>query len=84
MTVQSVPRNRASLRWAGYAAFFLAAVSAAISLYWTLGGTLGLDTIGGEIEEAGRARNPMLIALVAAVTVIKALGALFTLALVRP
>jgi hypothetical protein len=53
-------------------------------MYWTLGGTFGLDTIDGEIEEAGGARNAMLIGLVAVVTVIKAAGALFALALVRP
>lgn len=83
MTVQSPP-YRSSLRWAGYAAFVLGIVSTAISLYWALGGTLGLDTIGGEIEEAGRSRNPLLIAIVAGVAVIEAIAALFALALVRP
>jgi hypothetical protein len=81
MTYQPSKRG-SSLRWAGFTAFVLGIISATISLYWTLGGTLGLDTIGGEIEEAGRARNPTLIALVAAVTVIKAAAALFALALV--
>ncbi|MDQ5834476.1 MAG: hypothetical protein M3550_15700 [Actinomycetota bacterium] len=35
----------------------LAFASAAVTLFWTLGGTLGLDTVGGQLEELARARS---------------------------
>ncbi len=70
--------------WAGYAACALALLYAAVSFYWAGGGTAGLSTIGGELEELGRAREPALIAAVWAVGVLKALAGLLALALVRP
>jgi hypothetical protein len=33
------------------------------SFYWALGGTAGLDTVGGAIEPLGRSRYPAGVAL---------------------
>jgi hypothetical protein len=44
------------MRWA-YLAAGLALASAAVSLFWMLGGTALLDTVGGEIEELARERS---------------------------
>jgi hypothetical protein len=35
-----------------------AGVFAAISLYWALGGMIGIDTVGGQIEELVRSGDP--------------------------
>jgi hypothetical protein len=43
-------RSRATA-WAAYAACALALLYAVPSFYWALGGTTGLDTVGGAIEE---------------------------------
>jgi Protein of unknown function (DUF3995) len=43
----------------------LAFASAAVTAFWLLGGTLGLDTVGGEIEEQARERSAATIALLA-------------------
>ncbi|HZD01566.1 MAG TPA: DUF3995 domain-containing protein [Actinomycetes bacterium] len=40
---------------AAWAASFVGLPNAAVSLYWVLGGTWLLDTIGGSLEEQGRA-----------------------------
>ena len=45
------------------AAAVLAFASAAVTLYWTLGGTLLLDTVGGAFEELVRRRSPGALAL---------------------
>jgi hypothetical protein len=55
-------RSRATV-WAAYAACALALLYAVPSFYWALGGTAGLDTVGGAIEELGRTRHPAGIAL---------------------
>jgi hypothetical protein len=49
--------------WASYAACALALLSAIPSFYWAAGGTIGLDTVGGAIEELARARDPAGVAL---------------------
>jgi hypothetical protein len=69
MTEQStVHQPAASTRpsrtaWAAYAACVLALLSAIPSFYWAAGGTIGLDTVGGAIEELARARDPAGVAL---------------------
>ncbi len=70
--------------WAGYAACGCALLYAAVSLYWAAGGTAGLGTIGGRLEELGRARDPGIIALVWTTGILKIAGGLLALALVRP
>ena len=69
---------------AAYAACALAWLSAVPSFYWALGGTAGLDTVGGAIEQLGRTRDPAGIALGLGAGVLKVAGGLLALALVRP
>jgi hypothetical protein len=53
---------------------------AAISVYWALGGTWLLDTIGGTLEQQGRAGNPGIILTVWAAAGLKIIGAIVPLA----
>lgn len=77
--------NRAySSGWPAYATFVCAGLFAVVSLYWAVGGTWGLESVGGTIEQAAREQDPVMVVLLYAVTVVKALGAVFALALVRP
>ena len=69
---------------AAYAACALAWLSAVPSVYWALGGTAGLDTVGGAIEQLARTRDPAGIALGLGAGVLKVAGGLLALALVRP
>ena len=78
----SVPPQAASR--AAYAAAAAALAFAAVSLYWALGGTAGLDTLGGQIEELARAGDPGLRMAVWVSVVLKVLGGMLALALVRP
>jgi hypothetical protein len=70
--------------WAAYAACALALLSAIPSFDWATGGTSGLATVGGAIEELARARDPAGVALGVGVGVLKVAGAVLALALVRP
>jgi uncharacterized membrane protein len=70
--------------WAAYAACALALLSAIPSFYWAAGGTIGLDTVGGAIEELARARDPFGVALGIGAGVLKVAGGVLALALVRP
>ena len=64
-------------RVAAYSAAGLAFASAAVSIYWTLGGTLLLDTVGGAIEELARERSLPAIFVGAIAALLKvAVGAL--------
>jgi hypothetical protein len=49
-----------------------------------LGGTAGLDTVGGAIEELARTRDPAGVALGLGAGLLKVAGGLLALALVRP
>ena len=71
-------------RRAAYLASGLAIASAAVSLFWTLGGTWLLDTLGGSIEALARTRSPGALALGMATSLAKIGAALLALALVRP
>jgi hypothetical protein len=53
------------------AAAGLAFASAAVTVFWLLGGTLGLDTVGGEIEEQARERSAAALAVLAVTLVAK-------------
>ena len=65
------------------AAAVLAFASAAVSVYWTLGGTALLDTVGGAIEELARTRTAAGIALVMGAVAAKVIAGLLALTLVR-
>ena len=49
----------------------LAVVSALITLYWTLGGTIGLRTVGGGIEKLAKERSSAGLALGVATVALK-------------
>jgi Protein of unknown function (DUF3995) len=78
------PTRPPATAWAAYAACALALLYAVPSFYWALGGTAGLDTVGGAIEQLGRSRDPAGVALSIGAGVLKIAGALLALALVRP
>ena len=62
----------------------LAFASAAVSLFWTVGGTWLLDTVGGSIERLARTRSAGALMLGAAVVLAKLLTGFLALGLVRP
>jgi glucan phosphoethanolaminetransferase (alkaline phosphatase superfamily) len=70
--------------WPAYTAAILALASAAVSLYWTLGGTALLDALGGTFERLAGDRSAAALALGIVVVLVKVAGALLALALVRP
>src|SRR5260370_19700098 len=55
---------------------------AVVSVYWALGGTWLLDTVGGTLEQQGRAGNPGIILAVSAAAALKVIGAIVPLAAV--
>lgn len=69
---------------AAYAACVVAALYAVVSFYWALGGTAGIDTLGGELEQLARDGDPLVLWLAGAAGVLKVAGAALALALVRP
>lgn len=74
-------------RWgvyAGYAAFGCALLFAVVSGYWALGGTLGLDTVGREAVRLSRSGDVGIRLALWLVSLLKLIGALLALALVRP
>lgn len=74
----------AAARWPAMGAAVLAFASAAVSLFWTLGGTLGLDTVGGALEDLARERSLGALALGVATVLAKAAAGVLALALLRP
>jgi hypothetical protein len=82
--VPARPTGHARAARAGYAAWALAWLSAVPSFYWTLGGTVGLATVGGAIEELARTRDAGGVALAMGTSILKVAGGLLALALVRP
>lgn len=69
---------------AAYGAAVLAFAYAAVSLYWTAGGTALLATVGGAIEHLARRGGLSAIALGSAVIVLKVADGMLSLALIRP
>ncbi|WP_256789194.1 DUF3995 domain-containing protein [Frankia sp. AvcI1] len=68
---------------AGYAAAVWAGLFALVSLYWALGGTAGIDTVGGPVEDLVRDGASTASALAWGAVVLKAAGVMFALALVQ-
>src|SRR5260370_32911575 len=67
--------------WAGYIACGWGLTFAAISFYWGLGGTLGLDTLGGSLESLARAHDRTLLIAVWVTGFLKVSVALLALVL---
>src|SRR4051795_9535978 len=73
----------ARARWTAWLAAGLAFASAAVSLYWTAGGTWLLDTVGGAIEDLARERSLGSVALGMATVLLKVAAGILALALVH-
>jgi Protein of unknown function (DUF3995) len=62
---QAVTRNRAAARATGlgaaWAAFAVGLLYAAISVYWGLGGTWLLDTVGASLAQPGRSASAVVV-----------------------
>jgi hypothetical protein len=75
-------------RAVGTAAAYCAAAAAfgyaAVSLYWTAGGTVLLRTVGGTMEELARHGGLLALTLGLAAVILKVACGLLALALVRP
>jgi hypothetical protein len=67
--------------WAGYVACGWGVAFAAISFYWGLGGTLGLDTLGGSLQRLALAHDRTLLVAVWVIGFLKILASLLALAL---
>jgi hypothetical protein len=88
-TAQCAPKVLAMLdlrtaRWPARVAAGLAFASAAVSFYWTVGGSLLLDTVGGAIEDLARDGSLGAVALGTTTVLLKALAGVLALALLRP
>jgi hypothetical protein len=73
-----------SARWPGYGAAVLAFGYAAVSAYWTAGGTALLDTVGGALERLGSGGGGAALVLGVVTVLLKIAGGVLALALVRP
>ncbi len=73
----------APMSWAAYGASALAFAHAGVSVYWALGGTGGLDTVGGFAERWSRSPSTATLIIIWATVVLKVLGGFLALALVR-
>ena len=62
----------------------LAFGSAAVTAFWLFGGTLSLDTVGGELERQARERSATLLAVLAVTLVAKLAAGVLALALADP
>jgi hypothetical protein len=82
MTRTAAPTRRG--RGTAWAVFAVGFAYAAVSAYWAMGGTAGLDTLGGTLAELARSRDSQLIAIVWVTVVLKLVGALLGPALVEP
>jgi Protein of unknown function (DUF3995) len=80
----SASERPAGPTWPAYAAFWVALLYAAVSFYWAFGGTVGVDTLGGRLEELAREGDPAVLWLSGVAGVLKVAGAVVALALVRP
>lgn len=77
-------RDSTARKWPAYLAALLAFASAAITAYWTAGGTLLLDTVGGRFEELGRARTAAAVGVGLLVVAAKVAAGMLALAFARP
>jgi hypothetical protein len=71
-------------RWPARTAAGLAFASAAVSFYWTVGGTFLLDTVGGAIEDLARERSLGAVALGTTTVALKVAAGALVLALLHP
>src|ERR1700733_7256008 len=76
---RAVPRNRAHARASGlgaaWAAFALGLLYALVSLYWGLGGSWLLDTVGASLAQPGRSASAAVVLAVWCAVGLKAIAA---------
>jgi hypothetical protein len=72
-----------SARWLARVSAGLAFASAAVSLYWTVGGPQLLDTVGGAIEDLARDRSLGAVALGTTTVLLKVAAGVLALALLH-
>jgi hypothetical protein len=77
-------RQLVGATWPAYAAGGVAALYAAVSFHWAFGGTAGIGTLGGRLEEMARNGDPAVLGLAGIAGVLKVAGVVLALALVRP
>ncbi|WP_424187083.1 DUF3995 domain-containing protein [Actinokineospora sp. G85] len=77
-------RGQRDKTWAGWAAFYWAGAFALVSLYWALGGEVGIDTVGGAIADLVRDGDSAASLLAWGAVVAKVAGMVLALALVQP
>jgi hypothetical protein len=82
--VSTVRATSRTVRWAGWGAALVAALSSLVSAYWAAGGTALLSTVGGEVERLGRKGGTAVVLVLAVTALAKAVGAALAVALVRP
>jgi hypothetical protein len=78
------PSHDRLLKATAYGAAALAGLSALVSAYWTAGGAALLSTVGGGLEELARSGGGWSVAVGVVTVVLKLMGMLLALALVRP
>lgn len=74
----------AAARGAAVAALVVGGLFTAMSLWWAVGGTWLLDTVGGSLERAGRDRGAGILALLWATVALKALASVLPLGAAWP
>lgn len=75
--------SRAGGRWAAYGASACGGLFALVSLYWALGGKVGLDTVGALATTMARSGGATAALVLGAVVALKVLGAVLALGLVQ-
>ena len=80
MTVDSALRTRPRPGWA-YAAAAVAGLSALVSVYWSLGGTMGIRSVGGQIADLALSTGAGATALALSASLLKLVGVGFALVL---
>lgn len=69
--------------WTAYAAAGWAFLFAALSVYWALGGTAGVETVSPAIVRLARAHDPLVLAALWISALIKGVSGVIALALVQ-
>jgi len=74
---------RPVVRWAAWGALAVGLLNAAVSAYWALGGTAGLDSLGGQLEQMAHARQRLPLLALWVVVAVKIAAAALGVMLLR-
>lgn len=67
-----------------YAAAVWSFLFAAVSFYWAMGGTVGVETLGSAFSDPAVTNDPLFVAFVWITGILKVLAGVFALAVVQP